>query len=104
MATSAIYYMVFGVLAAAGGVLGWVRAKSVASVVAGFASGALLVAGGLLAAGGNSAGDWMAGVVSALLLGRFGPAWAKGKTMPGAPMTVLSVAGLLVAGWALFGN
>lgn len=101
MMAPAMYYVIFGILAAAGGVLGLVKAKSVVSLVAGLASGGLLVAGGLLAFGGNRAGDWIAAVVSALLLVRFGPAWARGKAMPGAPMTVLSLIGLAVAAWAL---
>ncbi|HPA19205.1 MAG TPA: TMEM14 family protein [Verrucomicrobiae bacterium] len=103
MAAAAVYYVVFGVLAAAGGVLGWVRARSVASVVAGLASGVALFAAGQLGSGGNRAGHWIAAVVSALLLARFGPAWARGKAMPGAPMTVLSVVGLIVSAWALAG-
>ncbi len=104
MAASAIYYMVFGALTVAGGVLGWVRARSAASLVAGLASGALLIGAGWLASGGNRAGDWIAAVVSALLLVRFGPAWARGKAMPGAPMTMMSVLGLVVAAWVLSGG
>ena len=90
-------------MAAAGGLLGWVRARSLASLVAGFASGAALVVAGQLSSGANSVGHWIAGAVSSLLLVRFGPAWARGKAMPGAPMTVLSVVGIIVAAWALSG-
>lgn len=104
MAPSAVYYIIFGVLTVAGGVLGWVRAKSMASLVAGLASGLLLVAGGWLAGGGNRVGDWIVAVVSALLLVRFGPAWARGKAMPGAPMTLLSIIGLVVAAVVLTGR
>jgi uncharacterized membrane protein (UPF0136 family) len=99
---AATYYVIFGVLTAAGGVLGWVRARSVASLVAGLVSGALLCAAGAMASGGRAAGDWLALVVSVLLLGRFGPVWLRGgKPMPAVPMTVLALIGVVVAAWAL---
>ncbi len=104
MSGAAAYYRVFGVLTAAGGVLGWVRARSRPSLVAGVAAGAVLVVAGGLAASGRPVGHWLALLVSALLLGRFGPAWLRGgKVMPAAPMTLLALAGALVAAWVLFG-
>ncbi len=96
-----IYYLAFGLLTAAGGVLGWVRARSMASLVAGMLSGVILVAAGLVTARGGAAGHWMAAVISALLLGRFGPAWLRGKPMPGAPMTLLSALGLIISVWSI---
>lgn len=98
-----IYYIVFGLLTAAGGIMGWVKARSMPSLVAGIGSGIILIAAGLIVPRGGNTGHWIAATVSALLLARFGPAWVRGKPMPGAPMTVLSVLGLVVSSLSISG-
>jgi uncharacterized membrane protein (UPF0136 family) len=85
-----IFYFVFGIAAIAGGALGFARAKSKPSLIAGAVSGALLIIAGLLA--GRIAAYVIALIVSVLLLLHFGRSYAsKRKPMPAIPMIVLSV-------------
>jgi uncharacterized membrane protein (UPF0136 family) len=84
-----IYYYLFGLVAIAGGAMGYARAKSKASLVAGGVSGALLIIAGLLSPG--VPGFVLALIVSLLLLIHFGRSYAaKRKPMPAIPMMVLS--------------
>jgi uncharacterized membrane protein (UPF0136 family) len=84
-----IYYYLFGLVAIAGGAMGYTRAKSKASLIAGGVSGALLIIAGLLAP--RVPGFVLALIVSVLLLAHFGRSYAaKKKPMPAIPMMVLS--------------
>jgi uncharacterized membrane protein (UPF0136 family) len=84
-----IYYYLFGLVAIAGGAMGYARAKSKASLIAGGVSGALLIIAGLLSPG--MPGFVLALIVSLLLLIHFGRSYAaKRKPMPAIPMMVLS--------------
>jgi uncharacterized membrane protein (UPF0136 family) len=97
------YFFVFGALTIAGGVMGFVKAKSTASLVAGGLSGALLVVAGALFGSNLSAALWLGLVVSLLLAGRFLPAFLKKRAfMPGGMMSVLSVIGLALSVASLF--
>jgi uncharacterized membrane protein (UPF0136 family) len=83
------FYILFGLVSIAGGALGYARAKSKASLIAGGVSGALLILAGLLPPG--VPGFVLALIVSVLLLVHFGRSYAaKGKPMPAIPMIVLS--------------
>lgn len=79
--------------------MGFVKAKSRASLIAGGISGVLLwLASGLLGAGQTTAGAVLGGVVSLGLLGRFLPAYLKTKkAMPAGLMAALGVGGVLGA-------
>ena len=84
-----IYYFIFGFVAIIGGAMGYARAKSKASLIAGSVSGALLIIAGLLSP--SIPGFVLALVVSVLLLIHFGRSYAaKKKPMPAIPMIVLS--------------
>ena|ERR1700730_7205342 len=84
-----VYYYFFGLVAIAGGAMGYTRAKSKASLIAGGVSGALLIIAGLLAP--SVSGFVLALIVSILLLTYFGRSYmAKKKWMPAIPMIVLS--------------
>ncbi len=84
-----IYYYLFGLIAIAGGAMGYARAKSKASLIAGGVRGALLIIAGLLSPG--VPGFVLALIVSVLLLIHFGRSYAaKRKPMPAIPMIVLS--------------
>jgi uncharacterized membrane protein (UPF0136 family) len=84
-----VYYYLFGLVAIAGGAMGYARAKSKASLIAGGVSGALLIIAGLLSP--SVPGFVLALIVSALLLAHFGRSYAsKRKPMPAIPMIVLS--------------
>ena len=84
-----VYYYFFGLVAIAGGAMGYTRAKSKASLIAGGVSGALLIIAGLLAP--SVSGFVLALIVSILLLTYFGRSYmAKKKSMLAIPMIVLS--------------
>ncbi len=93
---------VYGMVSLVGGVIGYVKAKSTASLVAGTVSGAILVAcangmqrGSALAAGGSL-------LVAVLLVGRFLGTWQRNRrVMPDLIMVVLGLA-TLIAGGAWF--
>ena len=92
-----IYYFVFGVVTVLGGVYGYIRKKSKASLIAGFLCGLALIFCSL----------WMGreiliAVLSALtvcfvLFLRFFKVWLRvRKTMPYIPMVVLSLVGIVI--------
>jgi len=84
-----VFYYLFGIVAIAGGALGYARAKSKASLIAGGVSGALLIVAGLLSP--SVPGFILALLVSILLLAHFGRSYAAHKKpMPAIPMIALS--------------
>ena len=84
-----VYYFLFGLVAITGGAMGYARAKSKPSLIAGSVSGALLIIAGLLSP--RISGFVLALIVSILLLAHFGRSYAaKKKPMPAIPMIVLS--------------
>ena len=93
-----IYFMIFGLLTILGGVMGYVKAGSTASIIAGAISGIALIVAAYLLPNNVLAGLVIAGLVSVLLAGRFIPAFMKtGKVMPAGLMAVLSVIGVIMA-------
>jgi uncharacterized membrane protein (UPF0136 family) len=98
LAATAVFAL-FGVASIAGGALGFKKAGSKASLIAGGISGLLLlIAAGLVVSGSVSTGLGLGIVTSLLLAGRFVPAYLKTKKpMPQGMMAVLSVISALVA-------
>lgn len=97
----AIYLFVFGAVTFGGGVLGYVKAKSTASIVAGSVFGGLLLVAGFLVGRGGWYGPALGFFLSAMLTGRFSKAFRQsGKLMPAGLMTLLGVVGM---GVTLFG-
>ena len=93
-----IYFIVFGLLTIVGGVIGYVKAGSTASIVAGAISGIALIVAAFLLPGNLAAGLIIAGLVSVLLAGRFIPAFMKtGNMMPAGLMALLSAIGVVMA-------
>ena len=93
-----IYFIIFGLLTIVGGVIGYVKAGSMASIVAGAISGIALIVAAWLLPGNVALGLIIAGVVSIALAGRFIPAFMKtGKVMPAGLMAVLSAIGVVMA-------
>ncbi len=90
--------LLYGVLVAAGGVMGYVKANSRASLIAGGISGVLLIVSSVaMMRGAYSFGWWLALVVAILLLARFAMASLGGfKMMPGGLMIILSVLAIVV--------
>ncbi len=93
-----IYFIIFGLLTIAGGVMGFVKAGSTASIIAGSISGLLLLLAAFLLPGNLIAGLALAALVSLALAGQFVPKFIKtGAFMPAGMMAVLSVIGLILA-------
>ncbi len=90
--------LLYGVLVAAGGVLGYVRAQSVPSLAAGGVAGALLIGAAIaMMRGAYPLGWWAALIIAVLLLARFASAsFSNFKWMPGGLMIVLSVIAIIV--------
>ncbi|MES2706497.1 MAG: TMEM14 family protein [Verrucomicrobiota bacterium] len=94
------YFVLFGAVSLVLGILGYIRAKSMASLVAGGISGVGLVASGIIAllkTGSSSVnpGYIMGLALSVLLLGRFLPGFLKSKTFyPAGLMALLSLLGI----------
>ena len=104
MNTAALYFLIFGTVSELLGVMGWVRAKSKPSLIAGVSSGLLLTIAGILGLVGMPTPSlWLGGVVSLLLLGRFLPAFLKSKSLyPAGIMAALSLVGVVIAVARLF--
>ena len=97
IATVGFYLIFFGVVTIAGGVMGYLKAKSKASIIAGTISGALLVAAGVMARQGNRTGLVLGIVVSLALAGRFGVVFAKTRAMvPAGIMSMLAAIGIVL--------
>lgn len=90
------YYSVFGILAIVGGAIGFVKAKSKASLIAGAIYGLLLIVGAvLIATGPATAGIILCLAISLMLALRFVPAFLKKRAwMPSGMMSILSVLGV----------
>ncbi len=97
------YYFIFGALTILGGVIGFVKAGSKASLIAGGVSGVLiLVAAWLVMSGSAQAGLILGLVISSVLEMRFLPAFLKTKKpMPAGMMAVLSMIGTVLSILAL---
>ena len=102
--TAKIFYFIFGALTIVGGVMGYVKASSVASLVAGGVAGILLIVAGVLAGAGKVQAALILGaIVSIALAARFLPAYlATHKFMPAGMMAILSVIGIVVTALAFF--
>jgi uncharacterized membrane protein (UPF0136 family) len=93
-----IYFIIFGALTIVGGVIGYVKAGSVPSIVAGVITGVLLLAAGFLLPEHRVAGLAIAFITSLLLAGQFIPKFVRtGKAMPAGMMSILSAIGLVMA-------
>jgi uncharacterized membrane protein (UPF0136 family) len=100
------YYFVFGALTIIGGVIGFKKAGSKASLIAGSISGVLILLAAWLVMSGQKQNGLILGlVVSSLLEIRFFPAFVKTKKMmPAGMMTGLSMIGTLLSVLALVFN
>ena len=97
MDATSIYFLIFGALTIIGGVIGYVKAQSVPSIIAGAITGILLLIAGWILPNNRMVGLVMAFVVSLLLAAQFVPKFFRTwKVMPAGLMSILSVIGLIV--------
>jgi len=98
MEATKIYFILFGVLTIAGGIVGYVKAGSVASIIAGSITGVLLLVAAFLLPEHRGAGLATALVISLLLAVQFVPKFLQtGRAMPAGLMAILSVIGVIAA-------
>jgi len=97
-----IYFIVFGLLTIAGGAMGYVKAGSTITLVAGAISGILLIVAALLLPSHAVIALVLGGFISLLLAVQFVPAFVRtGKMMPAGMMSLLSILGIVfaIAAW-----
>src|SRR5437879_13065538 len=93
-----IYFIVFGVLTLAGGILGYVKAGSLPSIIAGSITGVLLLVAASLLPEHRAIGLATGFVISLLLAAQFIPKFIRtGKALPAGMMSNLSVIGHIIA-------
>ena len=96
MEAAKIYFIAFGVLTIAGGIVGYAKAGSVASIVAGTITGVLLVVAAFLLPEHRVVGLATAFIISLLLAAQFVPKFIRtGRVMPAGMMSILSVIGII---------
>lgn len=98
MGATKIYFIVFGILTIAGGIIGYVKAGSTPSIIAGSIAGILLLLSAFLLPDHVVAGLGIGLITSLLLAGQFIPKFIRtGKAMPAGMMSILSVIGIVMA-------
>ena len=98
MEAAKIYFIIFGLLTIAGGIVGYVKAGSVASIIAGGITGVLLLVAAFLLPEHRVAALAIALIVSLLLAAQFVPKFFRtGTFMPAGVMSILSVIGIIAA-------
>ncbi|MEL6224888.1 MAG: TMEM14 family protein [Cyanobacteria bacterium J06627_8] len=97
MAAGAIAAIAYGILSAVGGIFGYMKAKSLPSLISGVISGVLLIVAGMVSNMGMAWGIPLALVITAALVIVFIYRLVKTKRfMPAGLMTVTGVAALIV--------
>jgi uncharacterized membrane protein (UPF0136 family) len=98
MGPAKIYFIIFGMLTISGGVIGYVKAGSIPSIIAGSITGILLLVAAFLLPEHRAVGLATAFIVSLLLAGQFIPKFIRtGKAMPAGTMSILSAIGIIMA-------
>ncbi|MEY2545636.1 MAG: hypothetical protein QOG48_753 [Verrucomicrobiota bacterium] len=93
-----IYFIIFGVLTIAGGIVGYFKAGSVISIIAGSITGILLLISAWLLPEHLVAGVTIALITSLLLAAQFVPKFLRtGKAMPAGLMSILAAIGIVMA-------
>ncbi len=102
LAIAKIYFLVFGLVTIVSGLVGFLKAGSKPSLIAGGVLGALLVVAALLVPGQWKIGLGVALFVCVALIGRFLPAVLKGVYNPGGYLVPLAIIGAVLAVMSFF--
>jgi uncharacterized membrane protein (UPF0136 family) len=98
MEATKVYFIIFGALTIIGGIIGYVKAGSLPSIIAGSITGVLLLIAGFLLPQHRAPSLVTAFIISLLLAAQFVPKFIRtGKAMPAGMMSILSVIGIVVA-------
>ena len=98
MEAAKIYFIIFGLLTIAGGVVGYLKAGSVASIIAGSITGVLLLVAAFVMPEHHVWGIATALIVSLFLAAYFVRKYlSTGAVMPAGVMSVLSIIGIIAA-------
>src|SRR5438445_12146340 len=98
MDVTRLYFLIFGALTILGGVIGYVKAGSVPSIIAGAITGVLLLVAGALLPEHRAAGLAAASILSLFLAAQFGPKFIRtGKALHAGLISILSVIGIDIA-------
>jgi uncharacterized membrane protein (UPF0136 family) len=93
-----LYFLIFGALTIIGGVIGYAKAGSLPSIIAGAVTGVLLLVAGWILPTNRMMGIVIGLIISFLLAAQFIPKLIRtGKVMPAGLMSILSVIGIVVA-------
>src|SRR5947208_7598247 len=96
MEAAKIYFVIFGILTVVGGVVGYIKAGSVASIIAGSITGVLLLVAAFLLPEHRAIGLATALIVSLLLAAQFVPKFLRtGRVVPAGMMSILSAIGII---------
>lgn len=97
MSSGIVAAIAYGILAIIGGIIGYIQARSKASLISGIVSGILLIFGAIMQLQGQTWGLILATVVTVFLVIVFAMRLTKTrKFIPAGLMTVLGVAALVV--------
>ncbi|MEM9806522.1 MAG: TMEM14 family protein [Cyanobacteria bacterium P01_D01_bin.56] len=89
MSLALIIALIYGILAVVGGIIGYLKARSLPSLISGIVSGLLLLIGAVRASQGIASGLWVVKIVSLLLVIVFVIRLAKTrKFMPAGLMVI----------------
>ncbi len=102
MSLASFVVVSYGVFTLVGGLIGYVKAKSTASLIAGTIAGTALLFCTYGIAHGSRVAVIIAGIIALLLGGRFAMTWPRTRClMPDLLMIILSGVTLLTLGWTL---
>ena len=97
------YLLIYGLVVALGGGMGYRKARSKISLMSGLASGALLIAAGIVVKQNPKLGLGLGVGIALVLLGVFAKRlFITRKLMPAGPMLVLGIGALVVCLLGLF--